>query len=793
MQFRLVFRKGSRADKRTFDKDTVILGRGREEIEGTCLGELDLENEHLIIKSEEGMLTVINQAADPFVTLNDLPFGRKKLRQDDKLFIEDVEIEVSLVEKDSPPAREKPSQPAQSEPVKAAAKAAEPARPILSEDLDDLLQQVNNLGNKKLEPKPVKKTEVKKTEQKEVEVKREPAPPPLPASEEKEPEEQEELAESPYFPTGRWRSWLISGMFAFLILVGAFGTFYLTYSERNDAEEFLAAQELADVAMAFSYAQIHDTVPPNQNWANRDFIHDNLEKVLGRETDLPEINPQGRFKDLPYQLRVYTGPNRYLVMAQPVPSFWQWSIPKETIVIDSSLMDIRKITDVKQLNRLLAVPTPLEGENGEQVSVFIAQASVIPLKQLAKVVDKRNFRPTREIIEVNPSSVQYLYNAPRYFRLTQLMLDTAKDIASATGAKEQDAIKQLMTEKQKLSRLKGLVYYSTLPEADSKKVLTTLKEVFPQETLIMSQLAFDQTGEELLNSYLVESDTPAEQVEEVCAEGVCEAPEPVIEEEIELTPDGDEEELEEEEVEMSFTPTGNLSQQLRNLSTERRENLRPIGDEMIYLIQQHIQSPISDFNERAAALLKQFETIDLSEQSYLQFALLDFYQQYVIDEQILSHDEFQSLARTAGIASFVPPQESEREQWVEQEPIEAIEQTIDQQLYQVKTAESLNALDRAVEAALALNKKLHDVGPEEQTRRSKQIRMEAIRNLEQLLFGSDTLLTSKEFSQDKRPVLVTILNRLELDDSQRIYYLSEFDYVVQALNRSNDEIVEKSD
>ena len=44
-------------------------------------------------------------------------------------------------------------------------------------------------------------------------------------------------------------------------------------------------------------------------------------------------------------------------------SWLQWILPRETIVVDSQSMELRRTQTSKELNRLLANPNPLDGIN----------------------------------------------------------------------------------------------------------------------------------------------------------------------------------------------------------------------------------------------------------------------------------------------------------------------------------------------------------------------------------------------------------------------------------------------
>ncbi len=85
--------------------------------------------------------------------------------------------------------------------------------------------------------------------------------------------------------------------------------------------------------------------------------------------------------------------SRFLLLAQPKPSFLRWIQPRETIAIDSQSMELRRITDLKELNRLLANPNPLEGQNATAIFNLVSSAELVRLSTLAQETGHIQFNP----------------------------------------------------------------------------------------------------------------------------------------------------------------------------------------------------------------------------------------------------------------------------------------------------------------------------------------------------------------------------------------------------------------
>src|SRR5262249_34833759 len=71
---------------RVFSKNLIIIGNASSDCDIT-LPEEFLEPVHVKIMEEGGHYLIVNQANDPFVTLNGIPFGKKTLRNKDVIQI----------------------------------------------------------------------------------------------------------------------------------------------------------------------------------------------------------------------------------------------------------------------------------------------------------------------------------------------------------------------------------------------------------------------------------------------------------------------------------------------------------------------------------------------------------------------------------------------------------------------------------------------------------------------------------------------------------------------------------
>lgn len=281
----------------TFHKKSVTIGSSKSSNVDLAIPDDQLQDNHVMIVEQEGRFMVINQANDPFVALNDRPFGKKEIKTGDQLSIRD---DIILFEG-------KPSEA--------------------------------------LSAIPEKRAEIE--EQKEI---KKPWQPPV-----------RKLEKS-----GRRRVITMAGFILGLALLTIWGI-YLNMSEQINAEEIKAAEGVADVAIALTYAKLNRETPQKMDWSDPSFLNRMLSAVIPNKSTA--IGSNGQFKERPFIVRIYSSGDlaRFLVIAQPVPSLLHWFIPQKTILVDSSTMELRSTKNVQDLNRLLANIETYEGSKAEEV------------------------------------------------------------------------------------------------------------------------------------------------------------------------------------------------------------------------------------------------------------------------------------------------------------------------------------------------------------------------------------------------------------------------------------------
>lgn len=287
------------------------------------------------------------------------------------------------------------------------------------------------------------------------------------------------------------------------------GSFYLAITGHNEEEEIKAAQAVSDVAMALNFAQINHAQPQNQNWSDPDFLRNNLTAVLASSySPLAEVDPHGHFLNTSYMLRIYTGSdlNHFLIIAQPSPGLMQWIAPKAAITVDSSLMELRKIADLKTLNRLLINAT-LDNSNSTDIANFVRLGELIPLVELKKFHPHTGFDLPKALAYIRPGAENLIYNGARYYPLGESLMKKAIKLLGSDDYSQD--VPALVDEISRFTRFPNIVLYSSGGIKMAQRGQKALATFFPNYKFLHAYLQFNSQNF-ATNSHLLIDDSSEE-------------------------------------------------------------------------------------------------------------------------------------------------------------------------------------------------------------------------------------------------------------------------------------------
>lgn len=774
---------------RTFQKNCVIIGDGTHQDCDIVLPEEAIEQIHLKIFEQDGQYIVVNQANDPFVTLNGMPFGKKTLRNNDILQVGNTRMKVEISHVNIAESPKKIMDTTQELP-KVLEKMIEPEaitepfplrEDALELDAAAMMKEVELLGKEKpLEqqpaPAPLQKIEesvapyqIKVSKEAENVFKKKNTEYFLSEFDEENENWKFEKEEKPAAPVEEkeagfnWK--LIVGIIVTLIFVfAAIATsLYMRVSDKSGEEENKAAEGVADVAMAITYARINHIKPQKHNWSDPDFLKNNLAAVLTSDyPSLANIDSHGQFCNCNYILRIYTSSDftHFIVIAQPSPSLKQWLIPKDAIVVDSKLMELRKVGNLKALNRLLVNPNVLDDDGAEDVTQLIRDSELIPLSTLAAKKKDKWFSPPKALALIRPGAQNLIYNAPRYYHLGEGLIKRALSLMENPGSSHD--VNRLKQDIEMMSNLPNMVLYAAWGIQNALDVQRALATFAPQGKFLTAYFQYN-SKDEIVGSHLIMDDENEHQL------AFAKSDVPKVEE------------LSRSEEENSIVNTDYadydeehpLIYQLQALSNARQTALKPLGDEIIGLIKQNNDGLVANFAPRFHKLIEEYEKRSREQQDSIIKELNQLYHEY----RHMPVNQLMTYVKATGLEGFI--KEVLKAQAAKLGKTVLTPNQIEQQLQKIQAASNFESLDQAVSesADLLSLERLPDLDlliPYQASMRSL-----VLQKLNIFLLAPENSLSPITFTGDDRESLAHILKLIWMTEQEEYdFYLNEFDLLM---------------
>lgn len=750
---------------------------------GSCHADIifnDLEPEHFKILEENGHLIIINLANDPFATLNDLPFGKKKLKNHDVLKVNShlLQFEIELKAKSHFPIDK----------IKAAPEPS-PAKKLEVIDLEALFREVENLENQE-DDQPLVKLEPKAEptlihEAKEIITER-----PKPSSQhphqhhnsvieaEDEIEPLREKKETKPVEVPKNRS-LLPSLAAILLLICSvigFAIAYLKVDDKSFREQIIAAEGVADFSMALAYAQVNHITPQKQNWFDPDFLKNNLTSVLSSEyPSFANIDNLGQFQNCPYILRIYTNTDlkQFLVIAQPEPTLLHWLFPRPAIAIDSKTMEMRKISNIKALNRLLANPNVLDSSQAAEISYLVRQGELIELSSFS---NNQGFAAPKTLALVRPGSENLIYNAPRYFHFTEVLLTKSLSLLQMLGSSYE--VTRLQQQILDLSQFSNLVLYSSQGFQKALQAQKALAMLVPNHPFLIAYLTLNKEGY-ITNSHLLPSD---EQPDFIANS----APSPyssIIGSLSNMTKLTGMTEIADAAAEVAqkqshvingeVDPHHPLFLRLASMTLERQRALKAISDRMKVLLNQHDDGKTEAFAENFSKLLSWYLQVDQQRQEKLMQELKTLYQEY----SSMPLSQFIEYVKASGLRSIA--KESLSQISNEADYIAVTPEQIAFHFQKIQGAKSFSELNKVVIKAVALLNLNQIPDHEKLIRYQNEMRLRTLQQLSKFMLSPTSRLASSEFTENNRMILEGLLKAAWVTDhDETAFYLNEFDLLI---------------
>ncbi len=734
-----------------FSKVSVVIGSDTNTAD-LVLNDKKIKPQHVTIIEQGDQFIISNEHNDPFVVINDQPFGKKILNDNDTIEIHDNTIAFEnlneLAQNELPTPDPSPL-----------AVSLSPLIPPLPFENEVEAFKENEFENEQLD-----------LYIRDLEAQAQVPPPQLVKKEPKakksgslkddylkdldddnpnngaifETEDSNHLIQA-------WKS-----IFLFLVTVFCFaamvGTIiYFTISDKTEDQETKVAQGVADIAIALTHAKLSQPVTHNKSWADAEFIKNNIQAILQNESSYAsQIGQHGQFNCCPYNLRIYTSSNlsHFLLIAQPEPSLFSWIIPKSLIVVDSQAMELRMLKDVRSLNRLLAIPDPLDGPNSKDISALVKTGILIRLAALAHESGRQDFAPPKNLGLIKPGAENYLYNAPRYHRLGLNLMQ--KVSALATGKSSSHEVALIKQEIENFTALHQMVFYAPQGKSSALLFRKELMVFVPTENYLFGYLTFNNTGTAYQALLLKEGDElqkneyPQEQI--------------AMQDDIEIK----------SEIAANVDTNHPIYIQLKAMTAERAKILKPYADAIVEQINHEIKTPSPSFQSDFQNLSHEFVTADAKYNRQLQDSLEALYIQY----EEMPTSEFVAFADELNLSQLIQAEEDDLKI-----PDDHLREHFEQTIILMENSKSLDELDNLIHMATTQLNFDHIRDSKDLIQFQHRLRNQVLIQLDKHILTDKASTLTPAFKE----ILLHILDQERLiHPEEKEYFLQEFEERMKA-------------
>jgi hypothetical protein len=459
-------------------------------------------------------------------------------------------------------------------------------------------------------------------------------------------------------------------------------------------------------------------------------------------------------------LRIYTNSeiSRFLVLAQPAPSLLQWLVPKYTVIIDSCSMEMRKIKDLKSLNRLLVNTNTLDGVHAEEITALVQKGELIPLQSLISNKDNEGFCPPKALGFIDPIAENLIYNAPRYYCLGENLIKKSQQFLVE---ETQHNAAHLIHEIFALKKLSHLVLYSSGGVQSAVEAQKTLSTLAPKEKFLIAYLHLNGIGK-ISSSHLLMDDSTIENAQGQAL--------PLLSSTLDSPPIL--EPLQKNQFRSSHRGNDPLLFKLSEISSLHQHLLHSVTNEMIALLKKQAKSSqpdfLSHFIELQKRLLEINEELKINAHYKLETILKESY--------LIPAESFVQLIKEEGLKNefedFLQALR-DRKSYLDAELALRQAEEIVPKIQSSKRWEELDQItDRA--SKLLQFEQIPYVDP--LIHYQEKMKTAVIQKLNEFFYSPENALPDNQFLQEHRESLVKILQSAWIDDfATAEAYLNEFD------------------
>lgn len=583
--------------------------------------------------------------------------------------------------------------------------------------------------------------------------------------------EEEAEEEKRQVPWGRYLTQIAAVFLVGMLFSGVFTWFY--YKNQSEKNELAAMRGVADIAMAVTYAQVYNVQPYHNNWKDPDFIDGCLNAVLSSKYRAASpIAQGGQLKDNIYQIEVIAshGVEDFLIVAIPRKGMQQMMAPCPLIVLSSRTMDIRKSKAIEPWVQAMKEGDLIDKAFVETLQDLADREVSLRLASLNAGDYSQGFAVLKKISYYWPEGENKVYNAPRYFQLTEPIISKIIEY-SERGLSAQE--KSVLEEKvSALNRRGDVICYTSYGEEVAGKAAEALASFPANQTLLVAAVELEKDTKMIQSAKALDEEKHAGYYQKLTIA----ASKSVIK--------GKQENIAANDFKTGkktvIDPNDPLFVTLNELFSQRRDALKGLGDQLIDLIQQHNKNDLPNFEEKQKELTKKYEAVSEQFHKKIGSCLKNLYTDYVKNGDLDKQKRFFATVRAVELERFLPEELKNLEGAEDKSAdvkigLEDFKTLLDQ----IKHASTLGQLNVAVQRAReAMNSA--DVDSSQQLSYRQDFKAQVLKRVGDFLLSPDFALPKETFQQQDKAILADILNEVEISDSaEKDFYLGEFDHLME--------------
>ena len=545
-----------------------------------------------------------------------------------------------------------------------------------------------------------------------------------------------------------------------------FGLFFYI-STLHARQEVRAAQGLSDIAMALTHAHITDSKPKYVAPDDPEFILKEIQASLpAKYWNESPTTQSGTFGLEAYEIRIFSENDlsKFLLIAKPHESWTQTLFPKASIILPSHTMKLYRSTNLYPWTQLLGRTHKLNEINPQDILNLAKEEQEILLTSLAS--DENGFLPPKELALIDEFYQGKLYNAPRYYPITQPLIREALNLDS-------DSNSLLAETAARYHYLDGLVCYTTEGPEVAEVAAKSLTLYAPKSELLLGYVEIDQESGQVNKAHLLPQQLSAKAQKTLDATLPNFLPFKAVSSSANTAPNSPEVYSE------SFSTSHPFYTAMKQWSSKREKALQNVSQKIQELFESNNQQELGDFHQKHATLLEEYQTINEQFRDTISNNLSDLYSKYVHNESsqsisdaffmAIQANHFQSfipntLKYQAGLAkSGLPPH---------QEAAALISK--------LELAQNFTEVDHLVSQAVDIITPQNIRDLEQLLSLQNSLRTQVLRTIGRFLLSPDHQLSSDTFQEHNRIKLDSILSKANItEDEERDFYLKEFDLLIE--------------